>query len=63
MRNVLLICAGMVLFSALAADKDTKCNKWENRQLYKGEKGGCYYIKIVNKKRTKVYVDKEKCKC
>lgn len=54
-----------LLISSLsfAIDKDKKCNTWEGHQLYHGEKGGCYYIKIKNKKRTKVYVDKSKCNC
>lgn len=63
MRSIIVSICTIVLFASFDGDKDKKCNKWEGHQLYQGEKGGCYYIKIKNKKRTKVYVDKEKCNC
>ena len=66
MRTFLMIITVLSLcsvYSASVSDKDKKCGQWEGRQLYQGEKGGCYYIKIKNKKRTKIYVDKVKCNC
>jgi hypothetical protein len=34
--------------------------KGKTKSLYKGPKGGCYYI---NDKGNKSYVDRNKCKC
>lgn len=43
--------------------KDLKCGKYKNRQLYMGEKGGCYYrVKGKDGKMDKVYIDKVNCK-
>jgi hypothetical protein len=63
MRIKTISLIATLLLCSFGNDKDKKCNEWEGHQLYKGEKGGCYYVKIKNKKRTKVYVDKEKCNC
>jgi hypothetical protein len=60
--SILVFCGLLVSFTN-DKGKDVKCNTWEKHQLYKGEKGGCYYIKIKDKKRVKVYVDKDKCNC
>jgi hypothetical protein len=46
-----------------ADGKDRKCGKYENRQLYQGEKGGCFYKTKKGGKMQKVYVDKSKCNC
>ncbi len=49
-------------FSAANA-ADLKCGKYKKRQLYLGEKGGCYYrVKGKDGKMDKVYIDKENCK-
>ena len=36
------------------------CGKHKGKQLYKGPRGGCYYI---NSKGNKTYVDKSECNC
>lgn len=41
--------------------KPVPCGKYNGRNIYKGEKGGCYYLK--GKKKEKVYIDKAHCKC
>jgi hypothetical protein len=60
--SLLTIC---IIFSLqiFAKDGDKKCtSKYENRTLYVGEKGGCYYITIKDKKRVKNYIDRSFCK-
>lgn len=39
---------------------DTKCGLYKGKQLYRGPKGGCYYI---NSNGNKTYVDREYCNC
>ena len=39
---------------------DEPCGRYKDKQLYKGPKGGCYYI---NKNNNKTYVDRSECKC
>lgn len=52
-----------VLLSATAAGGDAKCGKYNGRQLYMGDKGGCYYrAKGKDGKMDKVYVDRSNCK-
>ncbi len=63
MKYIVLSLALIFSTSLFAGDKDTKCGKLENRQLYKGEKGGCFYKTKKNGKMEKVYVDKSKCNC
>jgi hypothetical protein len=41
--------------------KPKPCGTYNGRNLYKGEKGGCYYLKT--KKKIKTYVDKKHCNC
>ncbi|MCS6933685.1 MAG: hypothetical protein NZM35_00860 [Chitinophagales bacterium] len=48
-------------FAGIAADQ--KCGKYNGRQLYLGEKGGCYYrAKGKDGKMEKVYVERNLCK-
>lgn len=63
MKYLVLIIALSINIGAFADKKETKCGKYENRQLYKGEKGGCYYKTRKNGKQEKVYIDKSKCNC
>ncbi len=51
-----VFCMVMVVIA-----KPKPCGTWKGKNLYKGEKGGCYYLK--SKKKVKVYVDKNFCKC
>lgn len=39
---------------------DPKCGMYNGKQLYKGPKGGCYYI---NSNANKTYVDRSYCTC
>lgn len=41
--------------------KHKPCGKFQGKNIYKGEKGGCYYLKT--KKKVRVYIDKKHCKC
>lgn len=47
--------------SATSLSKPKPCGKYNGHNLYKGEKGGCYYLKT--KKKIKTYVDKKHCNC
>ena len=40
--------------------RDVPCGYHNGKQLYKGPKGGCYYI---NSNGNKSYVDRSKCNC
>ncbi len=42
------------------AANDEPCGRYKDKQLYKGPKGGCYYI---NDNNNKTYVDRGECKC
>lgn len=53
--------AGIMTIAATSASKPKPCGKYNGHQLYKGDKGGCYYLKT--KKKVKVYVDKKNCNC
>lgn len=61
-----LLIAGFMSFALAgfsAGDKDPKCGKYKDHQLYLGKKGGCYYrVKGKEGKLEKVYVEKENCK-
>jgi hypothetical protein len=58
----LLVVAGLALASFTSVSyKPKPCGTYNGRNLYKGEKGGCYYLKT--KKKVKVYVDKKHCNC
>lgn len=39
---------------------DKQCGYYKNRMLYKGPKGGCYYL---NKSGNKSYVSRGLCRC
>jgi hypothetical protein len=40
--------------------KSQSCGTYNGHQLYKGSKGGCYYI---NSNNNKTYVDASYCNC
>jgi hypothetical protein len=54
------LCAGVILLASMSF-KPIPCGKHNGKNLYKGEKGGCYYLK--GKKKEKVYIDRKFCKC
>ncbi len=58
---LLLAIFPAVLSAAGQPPKLEKCGKWKGHQLYRGEQGGCFYLKTKAKK--KVYVDKKYCNC
>lgn len=61
----LFLVTSVVALSAFSANggKDLKCGKYNGRQLYLGDKGGCYYrAKGKDGKMEKVYVDRSNCK-
>lgn len=60
-----LLTSVVLSFALLAANAggDAKCGKYNGRQLYMGDKGGCYYrTKGKDGKMDKVYVDRSNCK-
>lgn len=59
----LLLLTLLFTTAGLAAEQPRyeKCGKYKGRQLYKGEKGGCFYLK--GKKKAHVYLDRKHCKC
>lgn len=63
MKKIILYGILGVYSSLLMANgpKPKHCGKYKEHNLYKGEKGGCYYLKT--KKKEKVYVDKKYCNC
>ncbi len=63
MKTLMLVLTSLILTvgSVDAAMKPKPCGKYQGHNLYKGEKGGCYYLKT--KKKVKVYVDKQHCNC
>ena len=64
-KIAILSFASLIILSSFTGvkDADKKCTeKYEGRTLYLGEKGGCYYITIKDKKRVKNYVDRALCK-
>jgi hypothetical protein len=66
MKKLFILSVFYFIFASSFAglkDADKKCTeKFEGRTLYVGEKGGCYYITIKDKKRVKNYVDRSLCK-
>jgi len=59
-----IIATSLLIIFTIAttlADKPKPCGTYEGHNIYKGEKGGCYYLKT--KKKVKVYIDKKHCKC
>lgn len=63
-RSVLTVLIGILTLASLASfDRDPKCGKYNGRQLYLGDKGGCYYrVKGKDGRMDRVYVDKSNCK-
>ncbi|MBP7389751.1 MAG: hypothetical protein KA841_05065 [Chitinophagales bacterium] len=60
---VLLVFLSLTFTSNAVVDRDPKCGKYKDRQLYLGDKGGCYYrAKGKDGKMARVYVDKSNCK-
>ncbi|HEY1047737.1 MAG TPA: hypothetical protein VGF79_14950 [Bacteroidia bacterium] len=57
----IMALAGIMTIAATSASKPKPCGKYNGHQLYKGDKGGCFYLKT--KKKVKVYVDKKNCNC
>lgn len=53
------LCAMFVLSSM--SFKPKPCGKWNGKNIYKGENGGCFYLK--GKKKERVYIDRKFCKC
>ncbi len=59
----LLFCLSVTVSINASTDRDPKCGKYKDRQLYLGDKGGCYYrAKGKDGKMARVYVDKSNCK-
>ena len=61
MKTFLKVFLLAVMVLSLSAFKPVPCGKYKGRNIYKGEKGGCYYMK--GKKKVHVYIDKKFCKC
>ncbi len=57
----LLLTIVSMTSNAEILSKPKPCGKYKGHNLYKGEKGGCYYLKT--KKKIKTYVDKKHCNC
>ena len=51
----------MTVSFMIMAVKPKPCGKFKGHNIYKGEKGGCYYLKT--KSKVKVYIDRKYCKC
>jgi len=66
MKSIMAFCLTLALLLStknLEAELnklDPKCGTYNNKTLYRGAKGGCYYLNESNKK---VYVDRTYCKC
>lgn len=59
----LLFCLTVGISINASTDRDPKCGIYKDRQLYLGDKGGCYYrAKGKDGKMARVYVDKSNCK-
>ena len=61
MKTLSLYLSLILLFVFTASAKPKPCGTWQGHNIYKGDKGGCYYLKT--KKKVKVYIDKKHCKC
>jgi len=66
MKNLFLLTLVFSLFISFSSAESTKirldpkCGTYNNKTLYRGAKGGCYYLNESNKK---IYVDRGYCKC
>lgn len=58
---VLFLSTLFFLIGNVNAAGPKPCGKYQGHNLYKGEKGGCYYLRT--KKKVKVYIDKKHCNC
>ncbi len=61
MKRFLSYCLSLFILMSVMAFKPKPCGKYQGRNIYKGDKGGCYYLK--GKKKVKVYIDRKFCKC
>ncbi|MDI1233461.1 MAG: hypothetical protein PSX81_04200 [bacterium] len=62
MKKIITLSLIAILSIGLTnAAKPKPCGTFQGHNLYKGEKGGCFYLKT--KKKLKVYVDKKHCNC
>lgn len=65
MKSLLTILAGIIvlILSGIYGfkSKPQPCGTYKGHNIYKGEKGGCFYMKT--KKKIKVYIDKDNCNC
>lgn len=62
-KTVAALLLALAVSFATASPADLKCGKYDGRQLYQGEKGGCYYrVKGKDGKMKRVYVEKKFCK-
>ncbi|MES2616467.1 MAG: hypothetical protein V4613_01230 [Bacteroidota bacterium] len=63
MKNIVLLLTTVFSLTAFTSpnSKPIPCGKFQGHNIYKGEKGGCFYLKT--KKKIKVYIDKKHCKC
>lgn len=59
--STLLMAIVILATTSELSAKPKPCGTYNGRNLYKGEKGGCYYLKT--KKKIKTYVDKKHCNC
>lgn len=65
MKKILLILFVLFLSCGTGGSSDdddgiTVCGTYNGHTLYKGPKGGCYYI---NSNKNKTYVDRSYCNC
>jgi len=61
MKTFLSILCASAIIAATMSFKPIPCGKYNGKNIYKGEKGGCYYLK--GKKKEKIYINKKFCKC
>lgn len=61
MKKIICLMISTFFIVGVIIAKPKPCGTWKGKNLYKGEKGGCYYLK--SKKKVKVYVEKNLCKC
>lgn len=65
MKTLIIGLAAMFMMATTADVSSTlkpkPCGKYNGHNIYKGDKGGCYYLRT--KKKVKVYIDKKHCKC
>jgi hypothetical protein len=57
---VFIILFSFIISLSPAISLNGPCGEYHGHELYKGPKGGCYYI---NKNGNKTYVDRGYCNC